>query len=213
MVILYTCQLTKNPQKLTLGWILECRWARYCWWFRNPANHLGCIKTLKNNGIFTMPYLTGAGFIPSTVSMEDSSFLRKCLRSFRVPSRHRCEFSVGSTGAERVSFSWSQVYVWCYKVFMNTWCYYKTPVDSSATICIYIYIQTTVIVRIRYRCSFCPTTFWRRFHCRSWEVLGPTGLETCSRHHVNVVLQKIVFFLGGSSISPSKAWDVHANKP
>jgi len=103
-VIRYTYQLTKNPQRLTLGWILECRWAHYCWWFRNPANHLGCIKTLKNNGIFTMPYLTGAGFIPSTVSMEDSSFSRKCLRSFRVPSRHRCEFSVGSTGPKEFPF-------------------------------------------------------------------------------------------------------------
>jgi len=51
-----------------------------------------------------MPYLTGAGFIPSTVSMEDSSFSRKCLRSFRVPSRHRCEFSVGSTGPKEFPF-------------------------------------------------------------------------------------------------------------
>ncbi len=43
------------------GWGIMAVW--HCWWFRNPANHLGCIKLI---GIFTN--FTGAGlFFPSTV--------------------------------------------------------------------------------------------------------------------------------------------------
>jgi len=36
----------------------------YCWWFRNPANHLGYINPV-NDGINYIPI--GAGFLPSTV--------------------------------------------------------------------------------------------------------------------------------------------------
>ena len=36
----------------------------YCWWFRNPANHLGCTK-LWIYGINNLS--TGAGSLPSTV--------------------------------------------------------------------------------------------------------------------------------------------------
>ena len=35
----------------------------YCWWFRNPVNHLGCIKTLWINGIFAISTGEFTGFL------------------------------------------------------------------------------------------------------------------------------------------------------
>ena len=47
----------------TYHWVVPLNFAWNCWWFRNPAFHLGCIKTLIN-------YLaTGAGFLPLKVSL------------------------------------------------------------------------------------------------------------------------------------------------
>ena len=40
---------------------------RYCWWFRNPKQPPGMVKSPVDNGIKYQPQLVKAGFLPSTV--------------------------------------------------------------------------------------------------------------------------------------------------
>ena len=56
------------------------------WWFRNPANHLGCIKPCKKNGINYQPQLVSRISEPSTVAPENKPFAPKW--NNRLPSIH-----------------------------------------------------------------------------------------------------------------------------
>ena len=48
----------------------ETAWMVSCWWFKHPANHLGCKKTLQIMWYLHIFYHINwlAGFVPSTVS-------------------------------------------------------------------------------------------------------------------------------------------------
>ena len=97
-----TCQCTREPLawcrlRGRLIWLLwghvpetfptrkKVIQSYYCWWFRNPNNHLGCITTCKHWDIYHMS--TGAGFLPSTVSLTYMSTSNYCW-IFRDLARH-----------------------------------------------------------------------------------------------------------------------------
>ena len=53
-------------------------WFQSCWWFRDPAKHLGCIEKCVNNGINYQPQLILAGFLVAIKVSWFFSALRFC---------------------------------------------------------------------------------------------------------------------------------------
>ena len=105
-----TCQCTREPLawcrlRGRLIWLLwghapetfptrkKVIQSYYCWWFRNPKQPPGMYKNLQVLGYYIYQMSTGAGLLPSTVSLTYMSTSNYCW-IFRDLARHCIFFTI-----------------------------------------------------------------------------------------------------------------------